>query len=178
MPPLRISEVRYGKSPKAPFCSIERADKKIGEGSYIRRREILEQHVDRYAPDYFDSAWKAMKADLEKKKENTRRRLIRVAEEEAQACHIHVSLLIHKLLGDPNSPNKLTIQSRVQSVLGEWRSEWQCPSGYENHILKEDLSIPPELRTEDLAVIRQEGDDSSDCDTDSDGNDEEESDYD
>lgn len=159
------------KSFKVRFGCI-RADRKIGEGSYAKRRDILEQYVNEHAPAYFDSAWAAMKTDLGRKKEETKNSLKRVAEEAAQACHVHINLLIHKLLGNPDSPQKLTIQSRVQTVLGEWRSEWQCPSGYDNHILQKDLSIPPELRAEDLAAIKRQDDDDSESGSDSEDDDE------
>ncbi|KAL6865658.1 hypothetical protein ACO1O0_001753 [Amphichorda felina] len=144
------------------------AEEVIGIGSYAKRREILEQHVEKYAPRYFDLAWAAMKLDMAMKGEQMKQHLTSIAQEVASACHVHVSLLIHRLLG---TPDKLTIQSRVQSVLGEWRSDWQCPSGSGSHILGKDVSIPQQLRAEDLDTIKQEDDSDSESEGDSDDND-------
>ncbi|KAG9251325.1 uncharacterized protein F5Z01DRAFT_292574 [Emericellopsis atlantica] len=140
-----------------------------GQKSYLRRREYVEEFVGRRSNDIFNGIIKAMSDDYKEKKKVLKNDLEQLADELVKRVSTGVYLLIDNLLGDSTTSDKLTVQSRVQETLAAWRKEWQSPEAFE-HMLLEDVSIPPELLEEDLkarkAAAKKKKNDDDDSDDD------------
>lgn len=111
-----------------------------------------------------------MQIKIEAKKRKVYATLTKSSDEAFTSTEMQIRSIIGNLTGGVGVTGlKVTLRERVQKVLADWRSQWQCPKGYEDHVLLQKLDIPEVLRDEDLKMIKTEVlDDASDSDDDSD----------
>lgn len=105
-----------------------------------------------------------MKSDLNVSREKLKQELDAAAECAVRDARSPVAIAIANILGDANTPNKLNAQTRVQTILKEWSSEWRFPKNEGAHVLSVDMSIPLVLRPGDLESMKEVDESDSDSD--------------
>ncbi|KAF7547947.1 hypothetical protein G7046_g8848 [Stylonectria norvegica] len=137
-----------------------------GTGSYIKRRELVEQRVREKTPALFLKSWDEMKNGLGKTKQETLQDLTKLASEAMELADMHVALLLDNAfgLGNTAQADRDIIAANMTVLLKDWRAAWQFPKIDNSHILLQDVSIPTELVRDN-----EDGDDESGSETASEG---------
>lgn len=99
-----------------------------------------------------------MKLGMEMKKRGTRDELRKSGDRAIKSTEMQIRAMLDNLLnGNGGGALGLSLRERTRRILADWRMQWQCPKGYEDHVLLQDLNIPSALREKNLKAAAEVG---------------------
>lgn len=128
----------------------------------MKMRELLERFVSDKSGKMFKASCSSAKHVVEKKKAKLQKKLDDIADQASKTVQMQAKSHLDNILGQHDAAGDTTLRGRMQKLLAQWLWEWQCPKGYENHILLQDLQIPSRIYDDDLKIIEEESEDISD----------------